>query len=62
MNNTLANVQIVHDIIGHCVKNNQVQYRVVFEHSISQNSWENETIICNVTDMLLLYKISVLNS
>jgi len=40
---TLANVhnvQIVHDIIGHRVRNNQVQYRVVFEHSISRNSWE----------------------
>jgi len=63
--NTLADVhdvRIVHDIIGRHVRNNQVQYRVVFEHSISRNSWENQSIVSNVTDTLLLSKISALNS
>jgi len=60
--NTMQNHSVVHDVIGCCVRNNHVQYRIVFEHSIGQNLWENELIVLTITDTVLLSKVSALDS
>jgi len=61
-NNMMQNDSVVHDVIGRHVTNNHVQYRIVFEHSIGQNSWENESIVLTITDTVLLSKVSALVS
>jgi len=60
--NMMQNDSIIHDVIVHCVTNIHVQYRIVFEHSIGQNSWVNELIVSTITDTVLLSKVSALDS
>jgi len=60
--NMKHNDNVVHDVIGRRVTNNHVQYRIVFEHSIGQNSWENELIVLTITDTVLLSKVQALDS
>jgi len=60
--NMMQNDSIVHDVIGRCVTNNHVQYRIVFEHSIGQHLWENKSIVLTITDTVLLSEVSALDS
>jgi len=60
--NMMQNDNVVHDVIGRCVTNNHVQYRIVFEHSIGQHLWENKSIVLTITDTVLLSEVSALDS
>jgi len=60
--NMMQNDNVVNDVIGRRVRNNHVQYRIVFEHSIGQNLWENESIVSTITDTVLLSKVQALDS
>jgi len=58
----MLNDSVVHDVIGCCVQNNHVQYKIIFEHYMGRNPWEHESIVWTITDTVLLSKVSWLDS